>query len=181
MVWCWIWLAKMAPRPAIPVAMPTWRKVELAPDPMPLRSTGTTATDDEASTGLTIPMPAPASRNPGRSWVHPDPGVVVAISSRPTATSSSPMLIGNRLWTLTVRRPAIGCHQEGHHRDGQEPDPGGERTVAQAVLDVEGDVQEQGEDRRRQREGRDRYPGHGRPAEQRQVEHRIGHPQLGQR
>ena len=94
----------------MPVAMPIWRKVELAPDPMPLRSTGTTATDDDASTGLTIPMPAPASRNPGRSCVQPDPGVVVAINRSPSATRpESDGSSGNGSGLLTVRRPAMGA------------------------------------------------------------------------
>ena len=63
-------LWKMAPRPAMPVAMPTWRNVELIPEAMPLCSGGTTATAEEASTGLIIPMPAPAKMNPGSSTVH---------------------------------------------------------------------------------------------------------------
>ena len=34
---------------------------------------------------------------------------MVAINSSPAATSSSPIPIGNRLCTLTVRRPAMGA------------------------------------------------------------------------
>ena len=54
---CW----KTAPSPAIPVAMPTWRKVELIPDAIPLRSSGTTPIAVDASGGLTRPTPAPAA------------------------------------------------------------------------------------------------------------------------
>ena len=44
--------------------------------------------------------------------------------------------------------------EEGHEEDeqghGEEADAGGQRAVAEVVLDVEGQVQEHGEDRRRQ-------------------------------
>ena len=36
-----IWWLKIAPRPAMPVAIPIWRKVEFAPEAMPLRWNGT--------------------------------------------------------------------------------------------------------------------------------------------
>jgi len=48
-----------APRPAIPVAMPTCRNVLLVPDAMPDRSGGTTLTAVEASAELTAKLVAP--------------------------------------------------------------------------------------------------------------------------
>jgi hypothetical protein len=41
-----------------------------------------------------------------------------------------------------------GGHDEGQHGEREEAHPGGQRAVAQVVLDVEGQVQEHGEDRR---------------------------------
>ena len=52
-----IWLWKIAPSTAMPVAMPTWRNVLLAPEAMPLRCGCTTETAPEASTGFTIADP----------------------------------------------------------------------------------------------------------------------------
>ena len=68
---------------------------------------------------------------------------------------------------------------EGEHGDGQEPESGGEGTVAEHVLHVERQVEEHGEDGGGQRERGERHADHGRPLEQRQVEHRILHPPLG--
>src|ERR1035441_10775810 len=83
-----IWPRKTAPNPAMPVAIPTWRKVLAEPEDMPLRSGGTTDTVTEASTGLVIPTPIPATTKPGRSTGHvesagpwsrgPQPGVTRA-------------------------------------------------------------------------------------------------------
>ena len=49
----------------MPVAMPTWRKVLLMPDPIPAFAAGTTPTAVEAIAGLIMPIPAPATRKPG--------------------------------------------------------------------------------------------------------------------
>ena len=59
----------------MPVAMPTWRKVLLMPEAMPLREWCTTPTAVEASGGLISPMPAPASTKPGISTVQSELGV----------------------------------------------------------------------------------------------------------
>ena len=61
---------KTAPSAATPVAIPTWRKVELIPDPIPDFSTGTTAIAAWPIPGLVTPMPMPAIRKPTRSDVH---------------------------------------------------------------------------------------------------------------
>ena len=70
MVWSGSGIWNTEPRPAMPVAIPTWRNVLLAPDAMPLRSGGTTEMADEASTGLTVPIPMPAMMKPGSSTVQ---------------------------------------------------------------------------------------------------------------
>ena len=41
--WALIWLARIVPNAATPVAIPTWRSVELIPEAIPARSGGTTA------------------------------------------------------------------------------------------------------------------------------------------
>ena len=58
-------LENSVPSSAMPVAIPTWRKVELMPEAMPARCGGTTPTAVEASGGFTIPAPAPATIIPG--------------------------------------------------------------------------------------------------------------------
>ena len=90
----------------MPVAMPTWRKVLLAPEAMPLRWGWTTETAPEARTGLTIPTPKPQTRNPGNSTVQVEFGCVVAISSSPPLTTSMPTPKSRRDGRRTVRRPA---------------------------------------------------------------------------
>ncbi len=78
-------LWKIAPSAAIPVAMPTWRKVELIPDAIPLRCGGTTPIAAEASDGLTNPMPAPATMNPGSSAVQCECALEVAYQQQADA------------------------------------------------------------------------------------------------
>ena len=55
------WWLKIEPRAAIPVAMPTCRKVEFTPLAIPARSTGTTPTAVDANGGLISPIPTPAT------------------------------------------------------------------------------------------------------------------------
>ena len=47
-MWLCSWDWKIEPSPAMPVAIPTCRKVLLAPEAMPLRSGGTTEMAEEA-------------------------------------------------------------------------------------------------------------------------------------
>ena len=75
----------------MPVAMPTWRNVLLAPDAIPLRCGSTTEMEVDASTGFTIPIPAPATMNPGSSTVQVESGCVWAMSRRPAVMRSSPV------------------------------------------------------------------------------------------
>ena len=86
-----IWLWKTAPSPAMPVAMPTWRKVLFAPEAMPLRWGCTTETAPEASTGLVIPTPNPADEEPGQQHGPGRVGADVGHEQQPPATKSSPM------------------------------------------------------------------------------------------
>ena len=90
----------------MPVAIPTWRNVLLAPDAMPLRWGWTTETAPEANTGLTTPTPKPQTRKPGRSTVHVEVGWVVPMRRSPPVTNSIPMPKRRREWIRTVRRPA---------------------------------------------------------------------------
>ena len=88
-------------------------------------------------------------------------------------TNSIPMPNRRRDWIRTVRRPAKKETKKMSSVIGQEADAGRQRAVAQVVLDVERQVQEHGEDRRRQAEGHRREPDEGRDLEQAEVEHRV--------
>ena len=101
-----IWLWKTAPRTAIPVAMPTWRKVLFAPEAMPLRWGCTTETAPEARTGFTMPIPMPQATNPGSNTVHVEVGSVLPMSSSPPVTNIMPTPKTARDSMRTVRRPA---------------------------------------------------------------------------
>ena len=74
----------------MPVAMPTWRKVLLMPEAMPLREWCTTPTAVEASGGLIRPTPTPASRKPGISVVQPELASTAVIASSPPLDEQQP-------------------------------------------------------------------------------------------
>ncbi len=59
-------LWKIAPSAATPVAMPTWRNVELIPEAMPARAGSTTPIATAAIPGFVIPIPMPEIRKPGQ-------------------------------------------------------------------------------------------------------------------
>jgi hypothetical protein len=65
-------VAKIEPSAAMPVAMPTWRNVELTPDAMPAWCGGTTPIAVEASGGLTIQARRPELRD--ALFLHGLPG-----------------------------------------------------------------------------------------------------------
>jgi hypothetical protein len=89
------------------VAMPIWRKVVLTPEAMPERWGVTTPTAVEASGGLTIPDPAPATMKPGIRWVQElDPSSPV-MSSRPTPTRRRPGPMSQRTGMWVLSRPAM--------------------------------------------------------------------------
>ena len=93
----------------MPVAIPTWRKVELIPEAMPERSWGTTPIAVEASGGLTRPTPAPARMKPGISTVQVEAASIVVIASRPRPISARPEPSSRRTGMRTLSRPAIGA------------------------------------------------------------------------
>ena len=93
----------------MPVAMPTWRKVVLIPDAMPLRMGSTTPMAVEASGGLTSPIPTPQSRKPGSSVVHAESTVTPCMSSSPTPTSVRPPPRKPRTGRRSESFPAIGA------------------------------------------------------------------------
>ena len=103
------WWLKIEPRAAMPVAMPTWRKVELTPEAMPARSTVTTPTAVEASGGLIMPMATPLTISPGIRWVHDEVGSMPVISTRPTPRTRKPGPISHLTGTLSVSRPATAA------------------------------------------------------------------------
>src|SRR3954447_1970644 len=163
-----------APSPAMPVAMPIWRNVELMPEPMPARAGGTTPTAVDASGGFTRPTPMPAKMKPGSSTVHAESASTRAISTSPRPTSPSPPPIIRRTGNPRRQLARDRRHEERQQRDRQEAQPGLQRRVAERVLDVQRHVEEHREQRRRQRERRDRGARERGLAQKRQVEHRPG-------
>ena len=89
-MWLTIWLWKIAPSTAMPVAIPTWRKVLFVPEAIPLRCGSTTEIEAEASTGLTMPMPNPATMKPGRRMVQDESNLMVVMRRRPPVMRSMP-------------------------------------------------------------------------------------------
>ena len=83
-------LLNSVPSKAMPVAMPTWRNVELMPEAMPARCGRTTPTAVEASGGLTRPTPTPATMNPGMRWVQSELAVEAAHEQQPDADEHQP-------------------------------------------------------------------------------------------
>jgi hypothetical protein len=100
-------LPKIEPSPAIPVAVPTWRKVELIPEATPALRGWTTPTAVLASGGLTIPMPMPVRMKPRIRWVQPVEAPIPAISHRPSPTSNMPGPIRSFTGILVVSRPVM--------------------------------------------------------------------------
>ena len=76
---------KIAPSAAVPVAIPTWRKVLLIPEAIPARAALTTPIATEAIPGLVIPMPIPATIEPASSVVQLSATSIPCISVRPSA------------------------------------------------------------------------------------------------
>ena len=116
---CW----KSAPSAAVPVAMPTWRKVELIPEPMPARCGGTTLTAVDASGALTSAMPMPATMKPASSAVHSEEADSPRISSRAIATSSMPPPMRARIGTRADSRPASGATTNDSSESGRKRTP----------------------------------------------------------
>ena len=119
-----IWLWKIAPSAAMPVAIPTWRNVLLIPDAIPARRGSTTLTDVEASGALTRPMPMPPTMKPARSVVQVEPSVMPCISRSATPVTASPPPSRNRTGTRVESRPGDRRDDERDERERQEAHAG---------------------------------------------------------
>ncbi len=145
-----IWLWKTAPSTAMPVAMPTWRNVLLAPEAMPLRWGCTTEIAPDARTGFTVTDTDPAEDEAGQE--HRPGGVRVRRRHEQQPARHEQHADPEQEAGLHPYGQPTGeeGHEEGQQRQRQEAHAGGQRAVAEVVLDVEGEVQEHGEDGGRQ-------------------------------
>ena len=100
--------------------MPTWRKVLLIPEPIPLRARGTTPTAVWASDGLTMPTPMPARTKPGISAVHSVSVSTPRIRRSATATSASPAPKNSRIGNWAPSRPATGATKNEMTESGRK-------------------------------------------------------------
>ena len=157
----------------MPVAIPTWRNVELMPEAMPARSGRTTPTAVEASGGLTSPTPTPETTKPAMRWVQPELPVSPRMSSNPTPTSTSPGPISARTGTWRAEPPRHAAAHEDRAAEDQRAHTGLQRAEAEHVLQVEDEVQQHREDPGGHPEGRDVAAGERGQPEERQVEHRV--------
>lgn len=107
----------------MPVAMPIWRKVELIPDPIPVRWGGTTLTAVEASGALTSATPMPATTKPASSDVQSDDTVSPRMSSSATPTIAMPPPMSARTGTRAERRPATGPTKKESSDSGRKRSP----------------------------------------------------------
>ena len=80
---------KIAPSPAMPVAIPTWRNVLLIPEAVPLRRWSTTLTA-VAERRVHEAHPVPAMTNPASRVVHFESGETPPMRSSPVPTAASP-------------------------------------------------------------------------------------------
>src|SRR6516165_9558517 len=156
----------------MPTETPTWRKVSLTPAAMPLRSFATTLTATSAITGLTRPIPAPAIRKPASRVVQCELAWMSAISSRPRPTPARPTQSNTRACTRDRSTPAIGAAMKLATVIGRQ------RRVAEIVLQIQRQVQEQRKHRAGDRERRELRAGERAPPKQAEREHRLGDPTL---
>ena len=146
--------ARIVPSPATPVAMPTWRRVELMPDAIPARAGSTTPTAVETSGVLTSPAPRPATIIPASRCVQSELGVRPRISSRPAPISDEPGADQEPARHVRGQPAGDAGGDEDRDRQRQEADAGRDGREAEAVLHVDDQVREQREQRRRDRPGR---------------------------
>ena len=97
----------IVPSVATPVAIPTWRSVELIPEAIPARAGSTTPTAVEMRGVDTRPVPMPPTTIPARRCVQSDSGVSPRMSRSPAPVSRKPAPISARRGTCEVRRPAM--------------------------------------------------------------------------
>ena len=107
----------------MPVAMPTWRKVELMPEAMPARRGSTKPTAAVASAGLTMPMPPPATMKPASSAVQSSPACRPFISSSPPPTSARPPAMNQRTPRRSASLPLIGATKNESRVTGMKRTP----------------------------------------------------------
>ena len=105
------------------MAIPTWRKVLLIPDPMPAFCGGTTPIAVWAIPGFTMPIPAPANRNPARSVVQSSPSTTPCISSRAIPTRVRPTPSNARMGTRAESLPATGETKNDRTVSGRKMTP----------------------------------------------------------
>ena len=100
---------KIAPREATPVAIPTWRKVVLIPEPIPAFSTGTTAIAAWPMPGLVDADPDAGEEEARRAAPRrPSRRRAPCISNSPTPTRPRPTPSRTRIGTRLESEPAIG-------------------------------------------------------------------------
>ena len=116
-------LSRIAPSTAIPVAIPTWRKVLLIPDAIPAFCGGTTLTAVEASGGFTSPIPIPPTMNPGSSVVQLELGVIPWMRRSASPTTAIPPPSRNRTGIRTDSRPATGETKNASSESGRKRTP----------------------------------------------------------
>ena len=81
----------------------------LIPEAMPAFCGGTTPIAVWAMPGFTIPMPAPATRNPASRVVQLSPGSTPCMSRRATPTNVSPTPSRKRIGIRAESFPATGA------------------------------------------------------------------------
>ena len=172
------WLWKIAPRPAMPVAMPTWRNVELIPDAIPARAGATTPIAAFGDRRVDRPDPDAREDEP-RQERRPVRARVDAAHEQQARRHEQQAAAEQA--ARGQPRGELARHRRGDERQrrhGQEAQARLERPVAEDRLQVEDEVEEHREHRGRQRERRDRGAAERRLAKQRQVEHRVAHAPL---
>ena len=171
-------LWKIAPSPAMPVAIPICRNVLFVPDAIPARlrlddadrgrrerrvdEADADAGDEEAG----------EERRPVESTEMPD------ISSSATPQSASPPPSRKRTGTRVDSRPEIGATKNESSESGRKITPVFTARVAEHVLEVERQEEELREHPGRDRKGGDLRARERRHPEEADVEHRRLVPQL---
>ena len=156
----------------MPVAIPTWRNVLLMPEAMPLRGGSTTPTAVEASGGFARPTPAPATMKPASSGSSRRPGRARASAAGRCRRASPRRCSSLRAARGTQSLPGDRRDDERDERHRQEAHAGLQRRVAErrpaCRASGRGTSRTSPPTARRRRASADE----GRPAEQREVEHR---------
>ena len=153
----------------MPTAIPTWRKVLLIPAAMPLCARSTTATATAAVGGFSSPMPTPPTRKPAEQR---RPGVpLLHARHQDQAEARERQTAPDQEARMDPRHELAGDrrHDERGDRDREVAEARLERRVPEDVLEVERDVEEEGELRPGDRERADLHAGERRDPEQRRA------------